>query len=375
MQIARHAQAVLLADAPIPDRDADWEWQPMPRRFDLVAEPGPQDLLVRSRSNPEQCLLFTLGMPSNAGVRHWLAPGLRAPARTVRSGRGRARAFQAVMGGRLWGGVIVDVRGFPELRTLQVAIAYRWTSLDEAAEAILARLAALRIRRGGNAGADVNYLTALLVRWAQQGEHLASLPLTRDYLVLLAKGDRLVERAHAAFDEVPRAMGWPSARDRFTDDHTAAGAEPPGRDALAGPAVGSIRRLARQLRERDGVVPPNEEDRLTYRARAEGILVARAVLRARRLAVKTYVGEHTGARAVERFFDRHAADPRFDALLHEYVARRPRAALTPIEMGRILPRRISGASPRGPQGRCGCNYLRLVPAFRRASPPAGDRWV
>jgi hypothetical protein len=326
MKVARHAQAVLLAGAPIPDRDADWEWQPMPRRFDLVAEPGPPDLLVRSRADPAQCLVFTLGMPPNAEVRHWLAPGLRTPAHRVRSGRGRARAFQAVMGGRVWGGVVVDVRGHPELRTLQVAIASGWTGLEEAAGAILAYLVALRFRRGGDAYADAIYVTALLVRWAQQGEHLAALPLTRRYLSLLAKGDRLAERAHASFDEVPAVTGWPSSRDRFTDDHTAGGAEPAVGDAAARPAAGSIRRLARQLRERDGVVPPDEEERLTYLTRAEAILVARAVLRARRLAVKTYVGEHTGARAVERFFDRHAADPHFDSLLHEYVARRGPAA-------------------------------------------------
>jgi hypothetical protein len=336
MRVARRAQAVLLAGAPIPDRDADWEWQPMPTRFDLVGEPGGQpDLLVRSRQNPEHCLLFTLGMPASPGLRHWLAPGLRAPAHRVRSGRRRARAFQAVMGGRLWGGVVVDVRGYPELRTLQVAIAYRWTSLDEAAEAILARLVALRIRRGGDAEGDANYVTALLVRWAQQGEHLASLPLTRRYLVLLAKGDRLAERAHAALDEVPAPSGWPSSRDRFTDDHTAAGAEPPSGDTVAGPAVGSIRRLARQLRERDdgrrsaqegpegdGIARSAAERRLTELARAEAILAARAKLRRQRLATRAYLGEHPGSRAVERFFERHATDPDFEARLQAYVKKR-----------------------------------------------------
>ena len=226
------------------------------------------------------------------------------------------------MGGRVWDGVVIDVRGYPELRTLQVAIAYGWTGLEEAAGAILTRLVALRIRRGGDADADASYVAALLVRWAQQGEHLASLPLTRRYLRLLAKGDRLAAHAPASFDEVPAVTGWLSSRDRFTDDHTAGGAEPGAGDAPAWPAAGSIRRLARQLRERASVGPQDEEERLADLARAETILIERAALRARRLAVKTYVGEHTGARAVEQFFDRHAADPRFDSLLHEYVARR-----------------------------------------------------
>lgn len=61
---------------------------------------------------------------------------------------------------------------------------------------------------------------------------------------------------------------------------------------------------------------------LAYLARAEAILIARAAHRHRRLAVKTYVGDQAGARAVERFFQRHGTDPRFDALLHEYVAQR-----------------------------------------------------
>ena len=119
------------------------------------------------------------------------------------------------------------------------------------------------------------------------------------------------------------AKGWPSARDRFTDAHTAGGAEPAAGEPGACPAARSIRRLAQQLRERAAAgLPDEQEERLAYLAAAEQILAARAALRERRLAVKAYVSQHAGARAVERFFQRHSSDPHFEDLLREYIERR-----------------------------------------------------
>ena len=317
-----------------------WEVLTRSRRRPGGRYPRSTVLLALSRADPQIALTFTLGSPARRGVQSWIAmprgwdggvpspfgpdgqlgpafrraPGviagvdhyvtdLPAPPEVdalSRPGAHRAAQWERAHGGRQWGGITVSVRGYPDLRVLQVALHERWISDEEAYPALQAALRRTHFWpriAPGEEDALIDAATLALIEQVKTGQHTPSYPIGKPYLRLLTKKDLAVA-------DHSRGARPPLARRALDEEDAGTLEADPGSDR-------NLRRVASALAAAAGypsltLLTPSE--RRDYETQAMNILHARRRLRTLRQLLREELaarGVTITQRAIELFVELH----------------------------------------------------------------------
>lgn len=356
-----------------------WEALTRSRRRPGGRYPRSTALLARYRGDPRVALLFSLGPPTHRGVQSWIGmsrgwdagvpapfgpdgrsdPAFR-PAPSIipgvdhflterpappeidglsRPGAHRASQWERAYGGRLWGGILVSVRGYPDVRVLQVAIAERWLDRAEAYLPLQQALRRTHFWPWSSAGRVVvapdeendliGSATDQLLDQAVQGQHTPAFPLGSRYLrgltrkVLTTLPDRSrharpalpLDEAGDAEDglaeaQPPRHHGQPRPGTTRLLDGTIA-----DQPAASPWSDRQLRRVTAQLARQDGLpsltlLKPKE--RRAYEAHAVQLMRDRQQLHDLRKEIRETLAARDATvtrRAVELFVQSHRHQP------------------------------------------------------------------
>jgi hypothetical protein len=354
-------------------------------------------LLARYRADPQVALFFTLGPPTRRGVQFWigmprgwdagvaspfgsdgsLGPAFRRAPSVIagvdhyvtdrpappevdalsRPGAHRARQWEHAHGGRIWGGIVVSVRGYPEVRVLQVAVHEGWIGSEEAYPALQAALGRRRLWARiapGEEDALINAATIVLITQAEAGQHTPSYPIGRPYLRrLVHKELAIADRSAAAADLADGSSDeWPSNAGSHgpVDARVGLDGEPFDQPATSPWSDRQVRRMTARLAQEAGypsLTLLTREARRRYEDQATTLLRKRQRLRELRSAIRTALakaGVPRSRRAVELFVAQHAHDTEDElwAAVRAYLEQRG--------VGLGPPARAIGPRPAGARG-------------------------